>query len=291
MTTPSAPSADSPLVPTAALYVVATPLGHAQDITLRALTILGAVDIVAAEDTRHSQKLLDAHGIRTRMLALHEHNEQQGATEVIRLLAAGKHVGLITDAGTPAISDPGARVVARVQAAGYRVVPVPGPSAVITALSASGLSAPRFHFAGFLPTKSAARRTAIEALRSIDAVLVFYEAPHRIRECVEDMAATLEPERDIVFCRELTKLFEQIVRMPLAEAPAWLAADTNRQRGEFVLLVGPAPIGEGIAPEAQRMLKLLLEELPVKTAARLVSEITGASKNALYDFALELRNK
>jgi 16S rRNA (cytidine1402-2'-O)-methyltransferase len=286
---PSMTSADSPLAATAALYVVATPLGNAQDITLRALAVLKAVDVVAAEDTRHSQKLLDAHGMRPRMLALHEHNEQEGATKVIGLLAEGKHVALVTDAGTPAISDPGARVVARVQEAGYRVVPIPGPSAVVAALSASGLMAQKFHFVGFLPPKSTARRAVIESLRGMNAALVFYEAPHRVLECIDDLAAVLEPEREIVFCRELTKLFEQIARMPVSEASAWLTADPNRQRGEFVLLVAPAPESEGLSHVAQNVLKLLLEELPVKTAAKLAAEITGASKNALYEHALELR--
>ncbi len=268
---------------------MATPLGNRQDITLRALSVLAAVDLIAAEDTRHSGKLLDAHGISAKMLALHEHNEQEGATRVIAMLEAGQHVALITDAGTPAVSDPGARLVARVQEAGHVVVPVPGACAAIAALSASGLTAAHFHFHGFLPPKSAARRTALDALRSLDATLVFYEAPHRVLETVEDLVATLEPAREIVFARELTKLFEQIARMPLADAPGWLAEDANRQRGEFVLLVGPAPAAEGLPPEALRVLKLLLAELPLKTAARLAADITGVSKNALYDEALKLK--
>ncbi len=256
---------------------------------MRALSVLGAVDVIAAEDTRHSLKLLDAHGISAKMLSLHEHNEQEGATRVIAMLDAGQHVALITDAGTPAISDPGARLVARVQEAGHVVVPVPGACAAITALSASGLTAAHFHFHGFLPPKSAARRAALEALRGVDATLVFYEAPHRVLETIEDLAALFEPEREIVFARELTKLFEQIARMPLSEAREWLAADANRQRGEFVLLVGPAPHAEGIPVEARRILTLLLAELPLKTAARLAAELTGLSKNALYDEALKLK--
>lgn len=280
---------DSPLHSSPALYVVATPLGNRLDITLRALSVLRAVAVIAAEDTRHSQKLLDAHGIRTRMLALHEHNEQEGATRVIEMLQGGQHVALVSDAGTPAISDPGARLVARVQAAGHPVVPLPGPCAAVAALSVSGLVAPHFHFFGFLPARTTARRASIESLRAIPATLVFYEAPHRVLETVEDLAALLEATREIVFARELTKLFEQIARMPLAEAVAWLKADPNRLRGEFVLLVSAAPQAEGVPAEAERVLRLLLAELPLKSAARLAADITGVAKNALYERALALK--
>lgn len=273
----------------AALYIVATPLGHAQDLSLRALAILRAVDVVAAEDTRHSQRLFDVHGLSPRMMPLHEHNEREGAERIIAMLADGKHVALVSDAGTPAISDPGSRLVAAVQAAGHKVVPIPGACAAIAALSASGLAAPHFLFHGFLPNKSAARCAAIESVRSVPASLVFYEAPHRIVECVADLAAVLEPTREIVFARELTKLFEQIARMPLAEANAWLAADSNRQRGEFVLLVGPAPESDDIAPRAQQILQLLSAELPLKTAAKLTAELTGESKNRLYELGLNLK--
>ncbi|PLK47087.1 16S rRNA (cytidine(1402)-2'-O)-methyltransferase [Uliginosibacterium sp. TH139] len=280
---------ENPLHASPALYVVATPLGNRLDISLRALAVLRVVGTIAAEDTRHSLRLLDAHGISSKMLALHEHNEQEGATRIIALLEAGQHVALITDAGTPAVSDPGARLVARVQEAGFPVVPVPGACAAIAALSASGLAAAHFHFHGFLPPKPTARRTTLEGLRGIDAALVFYEAPHRVLETVEDLAAVLEPERELVFARELTKLFEQIARMPLGAALEWLRADPNRQRGEFVLLVGPAPQREGLPPEAERVLKLLLAELPLKTAAKLAAEITGAAKNALYELGLRLK--
>lgn len=272
------------------MYVVATPLGNLRDITLRALDVLKAVDVVAAEDTRHSQRLLSAYGISPRLLPLHEHNEQEGATRIIAMLEAGQHVALITDAGTPAVSDPGARLVARVQDAGLPVIPVPGPCAAVTALSVSGLMAGQFRFVGFLPGKSSARQAAIEGLRDEDATLVFYEAPHRIRECIEDIVAVLEPEREIVFCRELTKLFEQVARMPLGAALSWLAEDVNRSRGEFVLLVGAAPASEGVSVEACRVLGLLLHEgLPVKTASKLAGAITGASRNSLYDLALSMR--
>ena len=281
---------ESPVAKTPSLYVVATPLGNLHDIGVRAVAVLKAVDVIAAEDTRHSQRLLDAFGITTRLVALHEHNEQAAAGLVIRMLEEGKRVALITDAGTPAVSDPGARAVARVQDAGFPVVPVPGACAAVTALSASGLADGQFHFHGFLPTKPAARRTSLAALRSVPGTLVFYEAPHRIAETLDDIAATLEPTRQIVVARELTKLFEQIVRLPLAEAPAWLAADPNRSRGEFVLLVSAAPPDEALSPEAERVLGLLMAELPLKTAARLAADITGAHKNALYARGLELKD-
>lgn len=271
------------------LYVVATPLGNLHDISFRALALLKTVGTVAAEDTRHSQRLLDAFGIRTKLLALHEHNEQSAAGQLIKLLEAGEHVALITDAGTPAVSDPGARAVARVQEAGFPVVPVPGACAAIAALSASGLADGAFHFHGFLPTRSAARRAQLEAMQGIPGTLVFYEAPHRIAECLADLAQVFTEGRQIVVARELTKMFEQIARMPLAEAPAWLAADPNRSRGEFVLLVSAAPPTEGVSAEAERVLKLLLNELPIKKAARMAAEITGAPKNALYELGLALR--
>lgn len=269
--------------------MVATPLGNLQDIGLRAQAVLAAVDAIAAEDTRHSQRLLDALGIRTRLFPLHEHNEQAAVGQVIRMLGEGRHVALITDAGTPAISDPGARAVARVREAGFTIVPIPGPCAAIAALSASGFVDSGFRFVGFLPARQAARRTALEALRGIEVPLVFYESPHRIGECVDDLAALLGPEREIVIARELTKLYEQIVRLPLAEAPAWLAQDPNRARGEFVLIVSGAPAAEGLDPQAEKVLSLLLAELPVKSAVRLAAEITGVARNVMYARALELK--
>lgn len=279
----------NPLVNMPALYVVATPLGNLGDITLRALEVLKRVDIIAAEDTRHSQRLLDACGVQTRLIALHEHNEQSAASEVIRRLGAGQSVAMITDAGTPAISDPGARAVARVREAGFRVVPVPGPSAAIAALSVAGFDQGGFLFVGFLPAKSGARRAAIEALRAQTPTLVIYESPHRIDESIADLAATLEPTRAIVIARELTKLHEQVVRLPLGDALAWLQSDPNHARGEFVLLIEGAPAREGLDLETERVLGLLLAELPLKTAARLASEITRQPRNALYARALELK--
>jgi 16S rRNA (cytidine1402-2'-O)-methyltransferase len=274
---------------TGALYVVATPLGNLGDISLRAVETLRTANLIAAEDTRHSRHLLEAHGITTQLLAVHEHNEAGAAPRILERLAAGEKVALITDAGTPCISDPGSRLVAAVQAAGFPVVPLPGPNAAIAALSASGLDVPHFYFHGFLPPKPAARRSAIEALKAMPAVLVFYEAPHRVEETVADLAALLEPSRELVLARELTKLFETIARMPLSEAPAWIKADPNRSRGEFVLIVSAPPAAEGLPAQAERVLKLLLADgLPVKQAVKLATDISGAAKNALYQRALEL---
>jgi len=272
-----------------ALYVVATPIGNLGDMSPRALEMLRAADVIACEDTRHSRHLLDHFGIRTQTFALHEHNEREAAEKVIALLAAGRRVALISDAGTPGISDPGARAIAAVRAAGHRIVPLPGPSAASVALSAAGLADERFLFAGFLPAKVGARGTAIMELAAVPAALVFYEAPHRIEETVADLAARLEPMRTLVIARELTKQFEQIAVMPLAEGPAWLAADDNHRRGEFVLIVSAPPPREGLDAESDRVLKALLAELPTKQAAKLAAEITGQAKNALYQRALEIK--
>lgn len=273
-----------------ALSIVATPIGNLGDITLRALDTLRRADAIACEDTRHARRLLDHHDIRpAQLLAVHEHNEQAAAAKVVELLAAGKRVALISDAGTPGISDPGSRTVAAVRAAGHAVTPLPGPNAAIAALSAAGLEDAHFHFVGFLPAKTGARRAAITALQGVAATLVFYEAPHRIEETVTDLADLLDPMREIVIARELTKLFEDIVRLPLPEAGAWLQADENHRRGEFVLLVSAPPPRTGIDAEAERILKLLLAELPLKQATKLASEITGMAKNDLYRKALEIK--
>jgi 16S rRNA (cytidine1402-2'-O)-methyltransferase len=274
-----------------ALYVVATPLGNLGDITLRALACLRAADAIACEDTRHSRPLLDHYGITAPCFAVHEHNENEASVKLLALLAEGKRVAMITDAGTPGISDPGARAVAAMHAAGHRVVPMPGASAVVSLLSVSGLMDNRFMFAGFLPPKSTARRAVIEALRAVPATLVFYEAPHRIAETVADLAATLEPVRTLVVGRELTKRFEEVARMPLGEAEAWIKADSNRERGEFVLAVSAAPEPEGMDADSERILRALLSELPTKQAAKLAAEITGQSKNDLYARALQLKDE
>lgn len=275
------------------LYVVATPIGNLADITLRALETLKTVDAIAAEDTRHTSGLLSHFGISKKLIAVHEHNEHQSAEKLLQLLQAGESIALVTDAGTPGISDPGAVVVNLAIQAGIKVVPVPGVSAVITALSASGITQNSFLFHGFLPASGAARRKVLEALKVQTATLVFYEAPHRIVECIEDLQAVLGAERRITFARELTKTFETIYRCNLDEAATWLQADTNQQRGEFVLLVEPAPVKdtEEISEEAIRVLKLLLAEMPLKQAVKLAAEITREKKNNLYDFALSLKQR
>ena len=272
----------------AVLYVVPTPLGNMADLTRRAEEILCSVSWVAAEDTRHSGPLLKQLGSRARTLPAHQHNEHEAAERIVAKLQAGEAVALISDAGTPGISDPGARVVAAVRAAGCKVVPLPGPCAATTALSGSGLLDEHFLFYGFLPAKAGQRRQAIEALRATPAALVFYEAPHRVLETVADLAAMLG-ERTLVIGRELTKMFESIHACPLSEALDWLKEDSNRQRGEFVLMVSGAEQG-GDDGESERVLKLLLDEgMSVKQASKLASVITGAAKNVLYERALALR--
>lgn len=267
--------------------MVATPIGNLGDISLRALQVLKSVHTVAAEDTRVTQKLMSHFGIRARLLALHEHNEQEAAQRLSELLAAGESVALVTDAGTPGISDPGALAVAGVRQAGYRVVPVPGACAALAAIAASGVDAGRFSFIGFLPSGRGARAAALEALRRQPGLLVFYEAPHRIVESIEAMAAVLGGERRIVIAREITKLFEQWHVCPLAEAAAWLEQDENHRRGEFVLLVeGFVETATESEDDALRVLAILLDELPLKQAVKLAAQISGAKRNALYDQAL-----
>jgi 16S rRNA (cytidine1402-2'-O)-methyltransferase len=273
-----------------ALYVVATPLGNLGDMTTRAQDVLKAVPWVAAEDTRHSAPLLRHLGSSARLLPAHQHNEEAAAQQVIEKLAAGDAVALISDAGTPAISDPGARLVARVREAGYKVIPLPGPCAAVAALSASGVTAPHWLFYGFLPTKTKQREEVLRELAPAPYALVFYEAPHRILETVAALSGMLGAARRIVIARELTKLFETIHACSLGEALAWLEADANQQKGEFVLIVDAPEATDDEDVEAGRVLKLLLDEgLPVKQAAKLAHAITGAAKNALYEKALSLR--
>jgi len=276
--------------PTATLYVVATPIGNVTDITLRALHVLLLADVVACEDTRKTGALLTRFGLNKQMLAAHQHNEREVAEKLVARLRAGERVALVSDAGTPAVSDPGARIVDAVRNAGLNVVPVPGSSAAIAALSASGLVNDRFYFVGFLPAKARQRETELAALKPVPATLVFYEAPHRIVDCVESLAAAFEPERQVVFGRELTKLFEEIHRCPLGEALAWVKADANRERGEFVVLVeGARADDDADDAEAERVLRILLDECPVKQAAALAAQITGKKKNALYERALQIK--
>lgn len=274
-----------------ALYVVATPIGNMRDISLRALDVLGSADTIAAEDTRNSAHLLTHHGITARrLLALHQHNERGAAEKVAALLAQGQSVALITDAGTPAVSDPGALVVEAVRAAGYRVIPIPGANAAVAALSAAGLATPHFLFYGFLPNKSAARCKELHGMLEHPYTLVFYEAPHRILECVADLHAVFGGEREIVLAREITKLFESIHRCRLGEAMDWLNSDPNNLRGEFVLLVSAAPArAEGLSAETEHVLGALLKELPLKQAVQLAVQITGVGRNELYQRALALK--
>ncbi|HEY9277825.1 MAG TPA: 16S rRNA (cytidine(1402)-2'-O)-methyltransferase [Methylotenera sp.] len=279
--------------PSGILYVVATPIGNLQDISLRALDILKSVDAIAAEDTRHSSGLLNHFGISKKLIAVHEHNEHQSAEKLLIQLNAGENIALVTDAGTPGISDPGAVVVDLVRKAGVKVVPVPGASAVIAALSASGITQNGFLFHGFLPASGSARRRALESLKTQTVTLVFYEAPHRILECIADLSLVLGADRRITFARELTKTFETFYSCNLGDAMAWLEADTNQQRGEFVLLIeAPAQKeAEAIPEDAVRVLKLLLAELPLKQAVKLATDITQLKKNDLYEFALQLKNE
>jgi 16S rRNA (cytidine1402-2'-O)-methyltransferase len=263
-----------------------------RDISLRALDILSSADTIAAEDTRNSAHLLTFHGITAkRLLALHQHNERGAAEKVINLLAQGESVALITDAGTPAVSDPGALVVEGVRAAGYKVIPIPGANAAVAALSAAGMATPHFLFYGFLPNKSAARCKELQTLIEHPYTLVFYEAPHRILESVTDLLAVFGGEREIVLAREVTKMFESIHRCRLQDALAWLNSDPNNLRGEFVLLVSAAPErAEGLSAEAEQVLKILMSELPLKQAVQLAVQITRIGKNELYQRALALKS-
>jgi 16S rRNA (cytidine1402-2'-O)-methyltransferase len=279
------------------LYVVATPIGNLADITLRALHVLRIADVLACEDTRHTQSLLRAYGIEksgASLMALHQHNEQEAAQQVIARLREGLRVAYVSDAGTPAVSDPGARLVAAVRAAGLPVMPLPGASSVTAALSAAGAVDEHgaFVFAGFLPAKTTERTQAVQALATEPRTVVLLEAPHRIEALAEALAEL--GERPLTVAREISKQFEQIVTLPAAQFPGWLAADPQRARGEFVLVLHPAPrVAQETAldPSALRTLDLLLAELPLKTAVKLAAEITGTPRNALYEKALERKNQ
>jgi 16S rRNA (cytidine1402-2'-O)-methyltransferase len=269
------------------LYVVATPIGNLGDITLRAIDTLKAADIVAAEDTRNTRPLLTHFGIPARLVALHQHNEKRGAARVVEWIREGKRVALVSDAGTPGVSDPGAEVVAAVREAGLPVVPVPGASALTAALSASGLAFEGCVFGGFLPAKGGARRGKLAALAAGPWAIVLFEAPHRVADTLEDLHEALG-DRDVVVAREITKRFETIARMPLAGAAAWVRADADRTRGEFVLVVeGREP--RSPADDPREVLSTLLEELPVKQAVALAVKLTGARRNELYEMALIIR--
>jgi 16S rRNA (cytidine1402-2'-O)-methyltransferase len=268
--------------------VVATPIGNLGDVTARALETLAAVDVVAAEDTRVTKSLLTHFGIAARVIAVHEHNERASAERILALLRDGKSVALASDAGTPAVSDPGALLVERVREAGFPVVPIPGASALTAALSASGVAADGVVFAGFLPAKGAERKRRLAQLAAGPWAIALFESPHRIAATLADLHAALG-DRDVVVCRELTKKFETITRVALAQAVAWLGADENRSRGEFVLVVEGRPVETAAGADPATVLAVLLAELSVKQAAALAAKITGANRSELYRLALALK--
>lgn len=274
------------------LYVVATPIGNLGDMVPRAVEILQSVALIAAEDTRHSARLLSHFSISTPCVAYHDHSDERRTDDLLQRLASGESLALISDAGTPLVSDPGYRLVRAARQKGCPVVPVPGACALVAALSASGLASDRFSFEGFPPAKANARRNWLEALVAERRTLIFYEAPHRVLACLEDMVEVFGPEREAVLARELTKTFETIQGGSLAELVAFVGGDTNQQRGEIVLLVSGAPArdDDGLDAEAERVMGVLLAELPLKQAAALGAKITGVKKNQLYQWALEHRS-
>jgi len=276
--------------PAGTLYVIATPIGNIGDISLRALHVLSLVDAVACEDTRNTSMLLRRYGLSKLLISAHQHNEREVADKLISRLQAGERIALVSDAGTPAISDPGARIVEAVRASGCRIMPLPGASAATAALSASGLINDQFHFVGFLPSSAGQRNSALTSLRGLTSTLIFYEAPHRIIETIKAITTIFEPTRQIVFARELTKLFEEIHRCTLREAEGWLLADPKHLKGEFVLLLeGASTTASDHDADADRVLTILLSECSVSQAASLAAKITGQKKNALYKRALELK--
>ncbi|KTB74086.1 MULTISPECIES: 16S rRNA (cytidine(1402)-2'-O)-methyltransferase [Pseudomonas] len=272
------------------LYVVATPIGNLDDMSVRALKVLREVALIAAEDTRHSARLMQHFGISTPLAACHEHNERDEGSRFIMRLLAGDDVALISDAGTPLISDPGYHLVRQARAVGVPVVPVPGACALIAALSAAGLPSDRFIFEGFLPAKAAGRKAKLERVKEEPRTLIYYEAPHRILECLQDMEQVFGADRQALLAREITKTFETLKGLPLGELRAFVEADSNQQRGECVVLIAgwtPPEDEDVIGEEARRILDLLLAEMPLKRAAALAAEITGVRKNLLYQVALE----
>ena len=270
------------------LYVVATPIGNLGDISIRARDILAGVDCIAAEDTRHSSRLLQHYGINTHCVALHEHNERKVTDKLLQQVQDGQNLALISDAGTPLLSDPGYHLVKEARSRGISVVPVPGACALIAALSASGLPTDCFHFDGFLPVKSGARCKQLAALKNYIGTLIFYESPHRIEETIQDMLTVFGAKREVVLARELTKTYETIHGDTLGALSTWLAEDPNQRKGEMVILVHGAEKQDEseITLEAERILGILQRDLPVKQAAALTAEITGIKKNRLYQHAI-----
>ncbi|WP_229793947.1 16S rRNA (cytidine(1402)-2'-O)-methyltransferase [Advenella faeciporci] len=281
--------------PQACLYVVATPIGNLADISLRAVFTLNQVDVIAAEDTRLSRVLLNAWGINTPMMPAHRHNEARAAQEIIRLLQEGKRVALISDAGAPAVSDPGGRIVREVRQQGLLVRPIPGASAVITALMGSGVSSdenPTFAFAGFVPQKSAARQHWLRKWGAMDAPVIMFESPHRIQAFCHDLLRVCGADRQLTVARELTKRFEQIVTLPIGELADWFGQDVHRQLGEFVLILEAAPEADEDEQmvKATELLKVLLQTVSVKDSVKIASQLTGLARDVVYSRALELKN-
>jgi 16S rRNA (cytidine1402-2'-O)-methyltransferase len=275
------------------LYIVATPIGNLQDISARALDVLGEVSLIAAEDTRRSKKLLAHYGIATALQSVHEHNERDVTDRLLQRLTAGADIALVSDAGTPLISDPGYYLVRAARQAGIRVVPVPGPAALIAALSVAGLPTDRFVFEGFLPPRQAARRQRLQALSAETATLVFYESSHRIVGCLADMADCLGGHREAALARELTKTFETVLTGSVEELLEQLQADSQQQKGEFVVILQGAPLRDPAAIDAlsEQVLTVLLSELSLKQAARLAARITGVPRNTLYALGLKIKNQ
>lgn len=278
-------------VPESTLYVIGTPIGNMADISLRALHILATADAIACEDTRVTKNLLNAYGLNKDLISAHQHNEREVAEKLIGRLKNRERIALVSDAGTPAVSDPGAKIVDAVRKENLNVVPVPGPSAAITALSASGFTDEHFLFIGFLPVKPLQRHAFLEKLKETPATLIIYEAPHRVQETLKSLIDVFEPSRQIVIARELTKLFEETYRCRLSDTAKWMAEDANRRKGEFVLLIeGAQTKMDKTDTEAKRILSILLDQLPPSSAAALAAKITGTKKNKLYELALELKN-
>jgi len=273
-----------------ALYVVATPIGNLGDMSARAVEVLRSVDIIAAEDTRHSKRLLDHYAIDGRLVSCHDHNEADSSARLVAEMLAGRSVALISDAGTPLVSDPGYRLVQEAIAAGITVIPVPGPSAMVAALSVAGLPTDRFCFEGFLPARQKARLAALHALRLESRTLVLFEAPHRVAELLRDMIEVMGEGRRVTVARELTKQFEQVWRGSLAEAAAMVESGAIPERGEFVIVLEGAA-ASGLDVDSERLMEILLRELPPATAAGLASEITGIARKRLYEVAVSLKKR
>ncbi|MEQ3637783.1 16S rRNA (cytidine(1402)-2'-O)-methyltransferase [Alcanivorax sp.] len=270
------------------LFVVSTPIGHLDDITRRAVDVLAAVDWIAAEDTRHSQRMLDQLGIRNRMISCHDHNESQRSDELVSRLLGGEQGALISDAGTPLISDPGYRLVRACQKAGVSVVPIPGASALLAALAAAGQPSDRFLFEGFVPAKGAPRHQAIARLAALSVTSIIYEAPHRVLSFLEALKSLVEKEREITLCRELTKQFETIRRGPVAEICDWVASDSNQRRGELVLVLSPQSHSSAWTEKDEALGKTLLAELPVSRVAKIMAAHTGLKRQELYALLEEM---